>query len=232
MVFERELSIKEKKIIAKIIAFVQDKHNRCEGHDYSHILEVTRLSAMIGKRIKERADPFVTICGALLHDIGRINAPNGMFHGIDGGSRTEEFLESFIEDDYVIKQITKVVVRHTPTSMIPPQTANEKIVFDADTIERLALMGMIRGIMGKTGTMEFIIVNKIGKRLADYNKLYFAESKKIAKPLFEETKKFAQRLKIALDKRKREISEVTMGDINQPQIKIKSFMKKLDNLTG
>ncbi|MCX8146920.1 MAG: HD domain-containing protein, partial [Candidatus Woesearchaeota archaeon] len=157
MVFTRKLTQKEKEIIEKIIVFVEDKHNRSEGHDYSHILEVCRLSIEIGKAIKDEVDPFVLICGALLHDIGRINAPNGLFHGLDGGARAEEFLESLIEDKYIINKIERIVVRHTPNSGIPPEAPEEKVVFDADTLERLGFMGMIRGIMGKTGTIESII---------------------------------------------------------------------------
>jgi uncharacterized protein len=209
MVFKRKLTADEVRIIERIVDFVKDKHQRAEGHDYSHVLEVCRLSIEISHKIRDQVDPFILMCGALLHDIGRINSPNGLFHGIDGAARAEQLLESYIDDDYVSKQIQRIIVRHTPESMISPQTPEEKVVFDADTIERLGFMGMVRGIMGKTGTMEFIIDDRIHKRLADYDKLYYTASKHMAKKAFNETIAVSKTLKKDLARRAREIHEVT-----------------------
>ncbi|MFC1691635.1 HD domain-containing protein [Nanoarchaeota archaeon] len=208
MVFNRKMTQHEKLIVEEIIRFVEDKHNRSEGHDYSHIMEVCRFSIEIGKRIKDEVDPFVLICGALLHDIGRINAPSGLFHGIDGASRTEEFMESLIDDLETIRKISKIVVKHTPTSFIPPQTPEEKVVFDADALDRLGLMGMVRGIMGKQGTIEHVVENRIAKRMADYHKLYYTESKKLGKQLHKETIDIVKKLRIGLKKRAKQIHEI------------------------
>ncbi len=209
MVFNKKLSDFEIKTIKRIIRFVEDKHNRCEGHDFSHVLQVVQHAINIGAHIKEEADPFITICGALLHDIGRINAPNGLFHGIDGASRAEEFLESLIDDTYIIDRIEKVIVRHTPSSYIPPKTAEEKIIHDADSIDRLGLIGMMRGVMGKTGTISGIIVDRIEKRLRDYRRLYFDESRKLARHSQQETLRFVSELKAALRERHKSIEEIS-----------------------
>ena len=112
MVFKRKLYPEEIRIIERIVDFVKDKHHRAEGHDYSHVLEVCRLSIEIGKKIKQQVDPFVLMCGALLHDIGRINAPNGLFHGLDGAARANELLKAYINDEKV-KPGTLVNVRVT-----------------------------------------------------------------------------------------------------------------------
>ncbi|MBU0535751.1 MAG: HD domain-containing protein [Nanoarchaeota archaeon] len=208
MVFTRKMTKQEKLIVEEIIRFVEDKHNRSEGHDYSNILEVCRNSIEIARKIRDPVDPFILICGALLHDIGRINAPSGLFHGIDGASRTEEFMESLIDDIKTIRKISKIVVRHTATSMIPPQSPEEKVVFDADALDRLGYMGMMRGIMGKTGTMEHIIENRIAKRMADYHKLYYKESRKLGKTLHKETLDIVTMLRKGLAKRAKQIHEI------------------------
>ncbi|MFC1752373.1 HD domain-containing protein [Thermoproteota archaeon] len=208
MVFKRKLTKQEKQIIEQIIDFVEDKHNRSEGHDYSHIMEVTRYSIEIGHKIKDEVNPFVLICGALLHDIGRLNAPNGLFHGLDGASRAEEYLESLIDDLATIRKISKIVVRHTPKSMIPPQAPEEKVVFDADTLDRLGLMGMMRGIMGQSGTIEHIIENRIAKRMADYHKLYYKESRKLGKGMHKETLEIVTKLRKGMTKRAKQIHEI------------------------
>jgi len=177
------------------------------------VLEVCKWSVQIGNKIEEPLDPFITICGALLHDIGRVGAPGGMFHGLDGGARAEEFLESLIDDNKVIQKITKVIVRHTPTSMIDAESVEEKVVRDADTIERLGLMGMVRGIMGKKGSMEYILEDRIKKRLADYDKLCFDVSREFAKPFYEETLEVVDILLKALKKRLKEIGELELYSV-------------------
>lgn len=206
--FTRKLTSKELKIIEKIIEFVKAKHSREEGHDYSHVLEVCRWCMEIGEKIEEPVDPFISLSGALLHDIGRVGAENGNFHGLDGGSRAEEFLESLIDDQEMILKITKIIVRHTPTSMISAQTVEERLVCDADTIERLGLMGMVRGIMGKKGSMKSILEDRIKKRMADYDKLYFDVSRKIAKPYYNETKRLVKILEKYLSERLAEIQDL------------------------
>ncbi|MBW2964353.1 HD domain-containing protein [Candidatus Woesearchaeota archaeon] len=209
MVFKRRLYPEEVIIIEKVVDFVKDKHHRAEGHDYSHVLEVCRLSIEIARKIHDPVDPFVLMCGALLHDIGRINAPNGLFHGVDGGARANELLKSYIDDENVSKHIQNIIVRHTPESMIEPQTPEEKVVFDADTIERLGFMGMVRGIMGKAGTMEDIIEDRIHKRLADYNKLFYPVSRSLAKKSYKETIAVSKTLKKDLARRAKEIHQIT-----------------------
>jgi HD superfamily phosphodiesterase len=206
--FIRKLEPIEILIIEKVIEFVRAKHSKEEGHDYSHVLEVCRWSMEIGEKIEEPVDPFIAICGALLHDIGRVGAPNGNFHGIDGGARAEEFLENLIDDPQTILKITKIIVRHTPTSMIPAQSTEERLVCDADTIERLGLMGMVRGIMGKKGSMKSIIEDRIKKRMEDFDKLYFEYSKQIAKPFYEETKQTVHILEQYLSERLKEIQDI------------------------
>jgi len=225
MVFIRTLTNKELQVIKKIIEFVKVKHHRAEGHDYSHVLEVVRHSIEIGRTIKEDCDPFIVLCAALLHDIGKVDHPEGTFHGLDGGSRAEEFLESLIEDHSIIDKIERVIVRHTPTSMIPPEAVEEKVVYDADAIERLGFMGVIRGLMGKRGTMQEIITSKVKSRLEDYDKLFFPESKKIAKKAHLETIEMCKSLKEKLKQRINEIEEIDEVHEIAPQIKKRGPIK-------
>jgi len=208
MVFSRKLTKEEVAIIEKLILFVEDKHHREEGHDYSHILEVTRNSIEIAHMIKDKVDPFVLICGALLHDIGRVEAPSGLFHGIDGASRAEEILKAQIDDEETIIKIIRIVVRHSPESMIPPVTTEEKLVYDADTLDRLGYIGMARGFMGKKGTIHSILTDRIERRMQDYHKLNYEESKRFGKKLHEETLRIVSEMKSALKKRYKDIMEI------------------------
>ena len=208
MVFKRKLTKDEVALIERLIVFVESKHHRAEGHDYSHILEVCKHSIEIAHRINDKLDPFILICGALLHDIGRIEAPSGLFHGIDGASRAEEYLKSLIDDEHTILKIIRIVVRHTPESMIKPETPEEKVVYDADAVDRLGYIGMARGIMDQKGTIEEILENRIAKRMADYHKFNYKESKKLGKALHKQTVRIVDELREALKRRHKDIYEI------------------------
>ncbi len=76
--FFRDLTDQEIQMIALIEEFVREKHASCEGHDYSHILQVTKNAIEIAKITDEPVDPFVLICGARYHDLGRVGTDSGV----------------------------------------------------------------------------------------------------------------------------------------------------------
>jgi hypothetical protein len=92
--------------------------------------------------------------------------------------------------------------------MLPPITPSEKIVYDADAIDRLGWMGMVRGIMGKKGSIEEILERTLRKRSQDYHKLHFDVSKHIGKDLYEQSVMLIDGLRMALDERILEIEKL------------------------
>lgn len=70
--FSRKLSEREIEMIGIVEGFVRERHAHNIGHDYSHISEVTRRAIEIAQILPEPVDPFVLICGALFHDLGRV----------------------------------------------------------------------------------------------------------------------------------------------------------------
>ena len=111
----------------------------------------------------------------------------GLFHGVDGAARANELLKNYINDEKRSMSIQNVIVRHTPESSVLPQTPEEKVVFDADTIERLGFIGVVRTLMGKSGTIDDIIDTCVHKRLHDYQKLHYPVSKRMSKKAYKET---------------------------------------------
>ena len=122
MVFSRELTKKEKEIILQLEKFVRKAHAQSDSHDYAHVLTVCSNTIKIAKKIDDLVDPFISICGALLHDIGKTGDTYAHIHGLFGGSIAEEFLDSLLIENSITDAICRIVVRHTPTSMIPPET--------------------------------------------------------------------------------------------------------------
>lgn len=210
--FSRKLTAEEVAIIHNIEVFVRDKHDKLQGHDYSHILAVTHYAIEIAQRIPEPVDPFVVICGALFHDIGRVGTITGRLHGLRGATITEEYLKAIDIDTDTREQIVGIVVRHSETSMLPPKTISEKVVYDADDLDRLGLMGMLRGMMvgGKEWSMDDIINNRLEKRKKDFERLHFEVSRELGRELYEETLQIIDIIRKSMNKRWKEIKHLDL----------------------
>ena len=191
MVFSRQLTKKELEQLLNMQEFVRLAHAESDSHDYSHVFTVCRYAIDIAKDIPDPVDPFVCIAGALLHDIGKTNTVFAHIHGLFGGGLAEEYLDGIGVDRAIRDAVCRVVIRHSPTSMIPPETPEEIVVYDADTLDRLGLMGLLRGFIGKTGdSMEHIMTKYMEKRKLDYDKLNYDFSKEFGDSLHQELLKF------------------------------------------
>ncbi|MBL7177924.1 MAG: HD domain-containing protein [Desulfobacteraceae bacterium] len=210
--FTRSLGEEEVVIIRKIEGFIRDKHDKLQGHDYSHVVAVAHYAIEIAKGIPDLVDPFVLICGALFHDIGRVGTATGRLHGLRGATITEEYLEAIGIEDEIREQIVRIVVRHTETSMLPPETVAERVVFDADDLDRLGLIGMLRGMMvgDVDRSMEDIIENRLEKRKRDYERLHFQASRELGRELYEETLMLINFIQHSLNERCIEVSKLDL----------------------
>jgi len=210
--FTRKLSQEEVSIIHHVEVFVRDKHDKLQGHDYSHVLSVAQYAIEIAQGIPDPVDPFILISGALFHDIGRIGTNSGRLHGIRGATIAEEYLRAVGISQDIREQIVRIIVRHTETSMLLPETAAEKVVFDADDLDRLGLMGMLRGMMvgDVDQSMEDIIENRLEKRKKDYQKLHFQASRELGRKLYEETLQLIDFIQDSLSRRCSEIDKLNL----------------------
>ena len=206
--FSRALTVEERQWLKELESFIQEKHGDLGSHDYAHVLQVTDYAIEIANDIDEQVDPVVVVCGALLHDIGR--AISDEMHGLVGGSIAEELLESLPISDEQAKRITKVIVRHTATSHVVPQSVEEKIVYDADGLDRLGTMGLLRGFVGKKGSMVEVLERYMAKRVKAYDKLFFPISQKIGKVRDEEMRKLIMLFTQRLNERKETVKELTL----------------------
>ncbi len=208
----RKLRKEEKELIKKMLGFVKKVHAHSEGHSYSHVSQVTEVAIEIAKRVPEEVDPFTVICGAIFHDIGRVNREFGTLHGLEGAAIAEEYLEAVGLEREDIEKITRIIARHTPTSMLKPRTVEEKIVFDADALDRLGWIGVLRGLLGKRGSIEEIFYSVIKKRREDYDRLHFDVSREIGKKDHEDLVYLIQELEKALERRIEEVEKIEFLD--------------------
>jgi uncharacterized protein len=186
--FNRQLTDKEKTALLRLEEFVKFAHAKSDAHDYAHILSVCKNAIEIAKEIPDPVDPFILTCGAMLHDIGKSVNGYSHIHGLFGGSIAEEFLDGQHFDQETVLAVTRVVIRHTRTSFIPPETIEEKITADSDMLDRYGVMGIVRGLMRKESSMSEIINHYVAKWKEDINRFYFESSKKLALEKMEEGK--------------------------------------------
>ncbi|MFZ2146116.1 MAG: HD domain-containing protein [Sedimentisphaerales bacterium] len=206
--FSRALTDEERQWLTELESFVKEKHAVLGSHDYSHVLQVVEYAIEIANHIEEQADPVVVICGALLHDIGR--AISDTMHGLAGGAIAEELLESLPLTNKQITKITKVIVRHTATSHVRPQTTEEKIIYDADGLDRLGTMGLLRGFVDKKGSMMDVLERYMAKRVKEYDNLFFPISRSIGKQLDNEMRQLIALFTQRLNERKQSVEQLTL----------------------
>ena len=206
--FSRALTDEEKQWLKELESFVEEKHADLGSHDYAHVMQVAEYAIEIANNITEQVEPVVVICGALLHDIGR--TVSHRMHGLAGGAMAEALLESLPLTNEQITRITKVIVRHTASSHVPPETTEEKIVYDADGLDKLGAMGLLRGFVDKKGSMMEVLERYMAKRVKEYDKLYFPISRKIGKELDAEMRRLITLFTQRLSERKQTVEQLTL----------------------
>lgn len=115
------------------------------AHQWDHFDRVRRCSLHIGKKLN--ADLNVLEIASLLHDIGRLGNPsvkNGSSHAERGAAQAEIILDrrGFSQD--IIYAISHCIRAHSFTSTILPETIESQIVQDADRLDALGAIGIIR----------------------------------------------------------------------------------------
>lgn len=143
----------EKDIILKseqyMIQCVEDS-----AHDEEHIYRVANIAMDIAKTEKGvNRDSLLVAC--LLHDIGRKeqNENPAVCHAQVGAKKAYQFLIQLGVRECEANFISRCIKTHRYRSTCPPETIEEKILFDADTLDATGAMGIARSIayQGRAG---------------------------------------------------------------------------------
>lgn len=117
------------------------------GHDYEHIKRVLSNVYCISKGVKVNMD--VLIAAALLHDI---SCAKGMtkIHHIESAALAKDILLEFGFDRTTINAVYHAIINHNfifkPYDKLDSLSMEAKILSDADTLDALGAIGMIRMI--------------------------------------------------------------------------------------
>ncbi|WP_069803216.1 HD domain-containing protein [Thermogemmatispora onikobensis] len=131
------------------------------AHGWDHIERVYRLALAIAQR--EGADRFVVGTAALLHDLGRVApeeraltaqapAAQGRHHADLSQELAAELLAAYGVPTAEREAILHAVLAHSFSRGIEPQTLEARVVRDADRLDGLGAIGVMRWAI--TGTLR------------------------------------------------------------------------------
>lgn len=180
-----------------VIALFKDKY--IPGHDIKHILRVAALAKLIAR--KEGLDEKEAEAAGLLHDLGRIVQEQEDNHDTAGLELAARLIES--TDFYREAQlrILGAVGQHSQKESVGDLA---HILQDADKIDGLGAIGLVRAYTSKSNLVDFVnneiiatgsrhpntISEQIAYQMEWYNMLYTDTARQIATRRFEFMKEF------------------------------------------
>lgn len=108
-------------------------------HSFEHVERVFNTATFLA--VEEKADVELVQVGALLHDIGWVV---GEPHNENGAKLASEILKDIHYPERQIEKVARIVLYHDLGFRDKLVTLEEKIVWDADKIDMLGILGMVR----------------------------------------------------------------------------------------
>lgn len=128
-------------------AIVQKKLSGAPGcHDFSHTLRVLRNTELL-LRSEHSEQEFAILTAALFHDFARpeeIASKGTIDHAVLGAELVKKELEDASCDPDFIRIVTESIRRHRYRGKHPPETLEEKILYDADKLDSTGAFGIAR----------------------------------------------------------------------------------------
>ncbi len=148
-----ESVITESDILERVHAEVQQRFTAVDdlAHGGEHIDRVYHLALHIAEQ--EGADHFITGMAALMHDLGRI-APqeDGKHHADLSIHYAEEIMQKYCVPTEKQEAIKHAILAHSFSKGVEAQTAEARVVRDADRLDALGAIGVMRWAI--TGTQQ------------------------------------------------------------------------------
>jgi len=142
----------ESQLLSQVYSEVQErfKYFADPAHGWEHIQRVYNLALHIAER--EGANRFITGMAALLHDLGRLSHQQGQHHADLSASEARELLNRRQVAPETQEAILHAIVAHSFSKGIQPRTLEACSVRDADRLDGLGAIGIMRWAI--TGTVR------------------------------------------------------------------------------
>ncbi|WP_201763917.1 HD domain-containing protein [Archaeoglobus sulfaticallidus] len=162
------------------------------SHDHEHVKRVLNLALYIAER--EGGDIAIVKKAAELHDIAR-DKEN---HAVEGAKIAREILKEEGFDREFIDRVAHCIEAHSFSSGIEPKTLEAKILSDADKLDAMGAIGVVRAFQysfENGRSLEDTLKHFDEKLLKLYDCLYTNTAKKIGMERHRFMKEFYERIK-------------------------------------
>ena len=142
----------EAQIVSKVYKDIQQRYVGFDdpAHGWEHIERVYRLALYVAEQ--ENADAFIVGMAALMHDIGHLSTDKSLHHADLSMSMAGELLLAYNVSSSTREAILHAIEAHSFSLGIEPRTLEAKVVRDADRLDSLGAIGILRWAI--TGTVR------------------------------------------------------------------------------
>jgi len=208
--FIRNLKSEEVDLIRRVEIFVKDASQTHNGRDPSHVFEVVRLSVEIARRVPHPVHPLILILTCLFQDLGVSIAGDNSVSGFIGAAVAESFLRVAGISDLERIQIVRAVAMAGAFGVMSPETIEEKVVFDALRLNNMGLVGLVKDLQDHLGSPDEYLQERLMSYQADYEALFFEESRQLGEPLYNQSRILAENLAKAFQLRPVSIDQIIL----------------------
>ena len=186
----KRLTSNQEKIIKEIHDFVKKESEGFSEDDVftNHILGVRNYAIKLARKYK--ANLFVVIISAYLHDIYHLQTKDHSIHEVKGAEFAKKYLVKFKIPSDEIELISKCILNHRGSKNRKRETIEEKIVACADAMDHINRFREMFYRKSKVSNFEETIEWMKGKMKRGWEKLELKEAKRIVKPQYKLAMKF------------------------------------------
>lgn len=180
------------------------------NHDLEHILRVVHNAKLISKTVE--CDKEIVVLSALLHDIGRSKKMiekyniNKDHHANTGAKIAYNFLKDLGYEK--AREVSYAVSVHNFSKGVIPETIEAKILQDADRLDAIGYVGIMRVFTDERGDIQGKIQHFYDKLLKLKDGMHTEKGKELAEEKHKRIEKYLKGLHEEMDqKHKIDITE-------------------------
>ena len=143
-----EIVFNESEVLTQVYEEIQQRFSGIHdlAHGWEHIQRVYHLALAIAKR--EGADRFIVGMAALTHDLGRTAPHEQTEHHADLSVQlATDLMNTYAVPADKQRAILHAIIAHSFSRGVPPQTLEAYVVRDADRLDGLGAIGIMRWAM-------------------------------------------------------------------------------------
>ena len=141
------------KLLGKYLKLqkIVEKELKCSAHDFDHVMRVYNMALRLANEEKGKVNLDILKTATLLHDIGRIredkDTTGKVCHAEESAKMSEKILKKLGYTKNKIEKIKHCILAHRYKTNKKPRTIEAKILFDADKLDSLGAIVIMRAGM-------------------------------------------------------------------------------------